>query len=849
MIPVRLELKNFLAYRSPDALYFEGIHLACLVGENGAGKSSLLDAITWALWGRARAKRDDDLVHLGQGDMYVQLDFEQEGLMYRVVRQRKAGKRGVGTLDLFVVQQNGDLLTMNEPNMRQTQTKIDSILRLDYETFVNSAFLQQGKADAFTVKNPAERKRILGEILGLDAWRVYEDRVKRQLKTIRTELSNFDGRLQEIQAELAKEPQYLREKQQAEEAYAQAEQALNAAEVLLAEVADADSNLRNAESQRATHAHRKQTHENDLGTVKTQMTQRREAIAQYETIIATAEQIEAGYAALQEARDRESELGKKLSQLTDVNARYGNLEKQLRDAQAALENQQSELEGTIAVLKGQINGAYETELADVQAQIAEMEGFEKQREALSETISQLKQDDSGLKSMLKTLANEGKKLNERIDRLGTSDSDVCPLCGQPLDEVHREQVLDELTTDRDTMREQYKEANQRIQSIGDEVKDHDAQIQALGDKIAVLPRLRQQAGTLQAQATQAQDAQVRLTKSQAELDIVQKALAEGDYGHDLRIQLQQLDEERNTIGYDTDEYEAVSTQRAEFSSYEQQHLQLQVARSALPTEQTALDNLLARQEQLEKAIADEDADLKRLDEEIKALSVQVAVKNQRREEVLKQRALFNAASGKLGSANQQLAALEQLRARRATIEEQREQAEQQQALYKELEYAFGKNGVPTMIIEAAIPELETAANELLGRMTDGRMHLRLSTLTTNVDGSQRETLEIEIADELGTRPYEMYSGGEAFRINFAIRVALSKMLARRAGAHLRTLFIDEGFGTQDDQGRNKLVEAITAIQDDFDLVLVITHIDELRDAFPVHVIVEKTNSGSMISVR
>jgi exonuclease SbcC len=112
-----------------------------------------------------------------------------------------------------------------------------------------------------------------------------------------------------------------------------------------------------------------------------------------------------------------------------------------------------------------------------------------------------------------------------------------------------------------------------------------------------------------------------------------------------------------------------------------------------------------------------------------------------------------------------------------------------------------------------------------------------------------ETLDIEIADELGTRGYEMYSGGEAFRINFAIRVALSKMLARRAGAHLRTLFIDEGFGSQDEDGRNKLVEAINIIQADFDMILVITHIEELRDSFPVHVVVEKTQEGSMVSVR
>ena len=96
---------------------------------------------------------------------------------------------------------------------------------------------------------------------------------------------------------------------------------------------------------------------------------------------------------------------------------------------------------------------------------------------------------------------------------------------------------------------------------------------------------------------------------------------------------------------------------------------------------------------------------------------------------------------------------------------------------------------PALIIETIIPELETQANDLLARMTDGRMNLRFNTQRERVDGGLGETLDIDIADELGTRPYELFSGGEAFRINFAIRIALSKLLARRAGAQLRALFI------------------------------------------------------------
>ena len=136
------------------------------------------------------------------------------------------------------------------------------------------------------------------------------------------------------------------------------------------------------------------------------------------------------------------------------------------------------------------------------------------------------------------------------------------------------------------------------------------------------------------------------------------------------------------------------------------------------------------------------------------------------------------------------------------MEDRLTQLREEKALYEELRAAFGKNGIPAMIIEAAIPELEEEANQLLTRMTEGRMNVRLDTQREKKTGGIAETLDILISDELGTRAYESFHGGEAFRVNFAIRVALSQLLARRAGAQFRTLFIDEGFGTQDEAGRN-----------------------------------------------
>ena len=87
MIPIRLSVKNFLSYQeNAPVLDLSGIHLACLCGPNGNGKSALLDAITWALWGIARGRRQEDLVHFGRRDMQVELIAKSEYQQYRIIR-------------------------------------------------------------------------------------------------------------------------------------------------------------------------------------------------------------------------------------------------------------------------------------------------------------------------------------------------------------------------------------------------------------------------------------------------------------------------------------------------------------------------------------------------------------------------------------------------------------------------------------------------------------------------------------------------------------------------------------------------------------------------------------------
>ena len=169
--------------------------------------------------------------------------------------------------------------------------------------------------------------------------------------------------------------------------------------------------------------------------------------------------------------------------------------------------------------------------------------------------------------------------------------------------------------------------------------------------------------------------------------------------------------------------------------------------------------------------------------------------------------------------------------------------------YKELERAFGKDGVPALLIEQALPQIELTANQILDRLSDGNMSVRFQTQRElKTRDSLKETLDIIISDSAGTRDYEMFSGGEAFRVNFSIRLALSEILAQRAGARLQTLVIDEGFGSQDALGRQRLIEAINIVKADFAKILVITHIEALKDFFPTRIEIEKTPRGSTVII-
>src|SRR5512141_2965792 len=203
MIPIHLRISGFLSYREAVELDFTTFDLACISGANGAGKSSLLDAITWSLFGEARGK-SSDVIHLHQEvkAAEVALTFKHEENTYRVQRTLPRNKN---TLLEFQVRTQNGWKPLTENTTRETQARIEQTLRLDFDTIVNASFFLQGKADQFTQQNAGRRKEVLSNILGLEMWEEYKNRTAEKRKTIEREVDEIDGRVREIDAELAEE--------------------------------------------------------------------------------------------------------------------------------------------------------------------------------------------------------------------------------------------------------------------------------------------------------------------------------------------------------------------------------------------------------------------------------------------------------------------------------------------------------------------------------------------------------------------------------------------------------------------------------------------------------------------
>ena len=857
MIPITLSISGFLSYKDPVEIDFSGFDLACISGQNGAGKSSILDAMTWALFGRAR-KHDESIINLESDAAQVTLTFEYEGNLYRVMRTNPRGKT---TALEFLISENGiagngcSWKPLTESSLRETDQKIVDILRLDYETFINAAFFLQGEADQFTQHNPSDRKRILSQILNLGIWEDFRKKTFQKRRKSESEITRVEGRATEIRSELSEEDERRQHLAGLEKDLAESENERTHKEKELAEMEQYLQSIAEHSQQTEELDRQVEAKLQKLENLREKLIPRTKEQESFYEVMDAEEQIEKDFSEwekdkkalgaldqtakkfLAEERERQTPL----SEITSEKARLEQELENLEEEKASVEHSSTKIPSLEDFLEELAN---ETRVIE-----KDLEVLEQKRQQLEEAQQNL----ADTRAENPVLFEEMKKLEKRIQELDEAGGVDCPLCGQPMPKTERSKLVADLKAQGKEKGDRYRENKQLL-------SEAEGQVQILKEETSVFATANKKLRTLTTEQEKLNLEITRLTsqkvdwdkKGKKRLKTIQDELEKETFAPEAHKALAKIDQKLKSIGYDPAEHDRIRKQVEEGETYQARMQELEKAKAALAplvrdiaditdaieTERKELDELSQTQKNSVAMLDDLIAhapDLK------KAEQVLLSLKEQ--ENVLQR---------EVGAAQQKVSVLKTQKERLEGLDQELTSFREKVRLHKQLEEAFGKNGVPALLIEQALPQIEIKANEILGRLSNGAMSIQFITQREYKDKKRvdlKETLDIQIQDRAGIRDYEMFSGGESFRINFAVRLALSHVLAQRAGARLQTLVIDEGFGSQDEIGRQRLTEAITLVKDDYKKILVITHIDALKDTFSTQLVVEKTPTGSAVSVQ
>jgi DNA repair protein SbcC/Rad50 len=229
VIPQRVLLKGFLCYTDEQEVRFDGsATLWMLSGLNGSGKSSIFDAVTYALFGHHRGGGSQavELINKDSDSLLVEFDFLLDGELYRAKRTARRDNKGGarGTQQIYRRESDGDgkwVPLEGTGAANEFKIWIGDNIGLNYETFTSSVLLLQGHAEKLLGSKPEERRKVLASIVDLERYEKLHKNADEERKSLEGTLKNLSGRLAALPhvtpLELAAGDERIRDAEQARE--------------------------------------------------------------------------------------------------------------------------------------------------------------------------------------------------------------------------------------------------------------------------------------------------------------------------------------------------------------------------------------------------------------------------------------------------------------------------------------------------------------------------------------------------------------------------------------------------------------------------------------------------------
>ncbi|HYM15823.1 MAG TPA: SMC family ATPase [Dehalococcoidia bacterium] len=904
MIPLSVRMKGWMRYRDEQLADFGGARLIAICGENGAGKSSIFDAITFALYGRHRLGKQQaaQLISEDLDRLSVEFEFEVDGQRY-LVRRSRGRKQGERDQSLWFRDDAAAEWTQVPGTEKEDalDSQIAHILRLSPEAFTSSFMLQQGGATEFIDADPKPRFDIISSLIGLKEYEDLEKRARdaareerRRLDDLKEKLNGFDGvddttlnRLRaDVEAATAREADATLLAQAAAAMLTDARRHAR----LAAEIAGLDEQIAGTA---ALLGDRDQI-EKDAQLFET-LTSALDRVTQVQHALADATRAEAAAA---DAQRHAAAID--IDALDAANkAASGAVASAVKALQAAEQThaaaQQAEraahdaAQAAAALFEARERVALaDQRIKDLDAQLVTIAA---QRDALDRALADAQRAAEAADATLEAARKEGARWRAAADQLkrdldarkAAAKEATCSRCGQPIDKVAAKREVADLTARLGDAQARAKQATTAEQSAtrarAAAKKDADHAASAAADSAQQYSRLGGERASAQASREQAAAALADLesrqvttpasagaartahAEAQARLASAEKALAAARRDHDAARAGEDaaraaLDDGRRRRA----ELDASAREQAATAAG---HRKLATATAAGLGElgQRALGDpaeVLAalRKNQAELAGAPKrKAALDLAQQQHTAASAQREAKQQEVDGIpaahhvdpsVAEAAVAEAAAAAKAAREHRDTAARDLTALELRIKEleamrcDRQCSELRAKRLRVLLKLLGKDGLQGALVGGALEQITSSANGFLKRLTGGTLELRIER-----DGDALELKARDVTCMREPRSAKALSGSQKFRC----AVAIASGIGQYAGAGgMRSIVIDEGFASLDRDSQSLMVEELKRLAEIMDKVIVVSHLDAFtdKDNFPDQLLVETAGDGSRI---
>jgi DNA repair protein SbcC/Rad50 len=782
MILRRLRLKNYRKYSSLDLEFPTG--LVGVVGRNGAGKTTLLEAVAFVLYGseasrtKAKGVRNDGA---GKDDSCeVELEFSIGGEPYRIVRLL----RGINETHQAEMYKAGDPAPI-ATGVSGVLSAVKRLIGMDYSTFTRSVFSKQKEVNALSDARPDERRQTIRRMVGVETVTRARESAKAERKAKEAEVAGARRAIEAL-PDKRKEIKDAIPRLKSARAEVQEKTKIAAAAAKLA---------------KATGFHLNRLEEKR--TAYTEFDKKASGLS----------------GDLRGAEKRQQKLRDEMVVLKEAKTKYDKLlpedrkfalvrrEKESFDRSLGKYEERVELERETAGLADEIN-SFKSQLEKARGAAEKLKGAS---DKLRSTRLLEKEARFQLAKLQKERGNEQKNLGSagsQVDRVKKALKDIqtlgptgkCPTCyrhlGDSFEEVvaHLRSELRRHTAAIDGTKKRIKEIDAKMASINKQIADAVGQVKAA-------TKQAESSATARAEVTAAKEKYTRAVGIFRKKSERLKRLLSVHYDREKH---RVIEEEYGRLSLLHDKAEALRQEIGRSKSVE----------IALKSTTTEANTLRGKIKELERRKLTLKFDP---EEYVKAREANASAQAKDKTAAV---AASNA-KGELGRVEEivrrledEIKRLEELRSRISKDEESIQYLGRIEAVLDDFR---------SELINRIRPQIEEFASVLFDQVTEGRYPRIMLD----------EDYDISIHDGAGAFPIRRYSGGEEDLANLCLRLAISQIVADRAGANAATLVVlDEIFASQDIERRDRILRALSRLQETFQQIILITHMEDIHDRIP-----------------